>query len=1026
MTEPLDLEDVATKVTAKQDRKYWRTLQELADGEGFQSLLEREFPRMASVWTDGVTRRRFLQIMGASLALGGLAACSPLDMKKIVPYVKQPEGMVLGMPMYFASAMPLSGFGKGVLVASYEGRPTKIEGNIDSAASLGATDAFMQASTLVLYDPDRAQAIRNGTRIRPYEAFSTTLRSALELQKAAGGSGLRILTETVTSPTLVSQLQGILKAYPQAKWVQYEPALTSIELAGTQLAFGAALQPVYSFDKAKIIVSLDSNFMGEGPGDLAYSKAFAKGRKPDANMNRLYAATPMPTVTSAIADNRLPIRASDIEPLARIIASRVGVAGVSAPSAVPQGLRQSWVDAVVTDLQANKGASIVIAGNGQPPIVHALAAAINDALGNTGKTVAYIDPVQANPTDMLADLRDLVADMNAGKVSVLLILGGNPAYDAPIDIPFGQALANVNLSAHVSLYNDETSALCKWMIPEAHFLESWGDVRAFDGSASIIQPLIAPLYGGKSYIEILNNFSDDPTVSGYDTVRAYWKGQANAADFETWWRKAVYQGVVPDTASKPKPVTLRPNFTSGAAPSTPQPGIEIVFRLDPSVYDGRFANAGWLQELPRPIHKLTWDNAAQMSPATAQRLGINVPGLSAGPQDRPSEALTSGQTTTQTVTLTYKGNQVTAPVMIVPGHADNAVTVNLGYGRTQAGNVGNNVGFSAYALRTSDAPWFGGGLQVAVQPGSSYPLAMTQVSYALVGRDYLVRSATLEEYKKDPEFARLAHEAPAVPADVGKELESGLPSMYPPFLYDDYKWGMSIDMTVCIGCNICSLACQAENNIPVVGKEEVHRGRVMHWLLIDQYYKGEAENPETYYQPRPCMQCELAPCEPVCPVAATVHSSEGLNDMVYNRCVGTRYCSNNCPYKVRRFNYLQHTNYWPTSEIPQLKLLMNPQVTVRTRGVMEKCTYCVQRIKAARIEAEKAGRKIRDGDVLTACQAACPTNAIVFGDLNDPNSQVSKLKEQPTDYALLAELNTRPRTTFLAAIRNPSLQDKNA
>ncbi len=1024
MTEPLDLEDVGTKLNGKQDRKYWRTLQELADGEGFQSLLDREFPRLASVWTDGVTRRRFLQIMGASLALGGLAACSPQDFKKIVPYVKQPEGMVLGLPMFFASAMPVSGFGKGVLVASYEGRPTKIEGNIDHPASVGATDAYMQAATLGLYDPDRAQAVTNGTRIRPYEAFSTALRSALELQKAAGGAGLRILTETVTSPTMVSQMQGILKAYPQAKWVQYEPALTSMELAGTQLAFGSAFQPVYSFDKAKVIVSLDANFMGEGPADLTYSKQFAKGRQPGPNMNRLFAATSMPTVTSAIADNRLPIRASDIEALARIIAGRVGVAGVAAPTAPPQALRQSWVDAVVADLQANQGSSLVVAGSSQPPIVQALAAAINDKLGNTGKTVNYIDPVQANPSDMLADLRDLTADMQAGKVSVLLILGGNPVYDAPNDIPFGQALASVNFSAHISLYNDETSQVCKWQIPQAHFLEAWGDVRAFDGTATIIQPLIAPLYGGKSYVEVLNNFADDPTVSGYDTVRNYWKGQANAPDFDTWWRKAVYQGVVPNTASKPKPVALRANFAS-AAPSAPQPGTEIVFRLDPAVYDGRFANNGWLQELPRPIHRLTWDNAAMMSPATAQRFGINVPGLSAGPADRPSEAITSGQTTTEMVTLTYKGNQVTAPVMIVPGHADNSITVNLGYGRTQAGNVGNGVGFDAYRLRTAAAPWFDGGLEVA-RTGQTYPLAMTQVTYALVGREQLVRSGTLEEYLKDPGFAKMGHEAPVVPADVGKELAEGLPSMYPPYLYDGYKWGMSIDMTVCIGCNVCSIACQAENNIPVVGKTEVHRGRVMHWLLIDQYYEGDPANPDTYYQPRPCMQCEMAPCEPVCPVAATVHSSEGLNDMVYNRCVGTRYCSNNCPYKVRRFNYLQHTNYWPTSEIPQLKLLMNPQVTVRTRGVMEKCTYCVQRIKAARIEAEKEGRVIKDGEVLTACQAACPTNAIVFGDLNDPNSQVSKLKAQPTDYALLGELNTRPRTTFLAAIRNPSPQDKNA
>jgi molybdopterin-containing oxidoreductase family iron-sulfur binding subunit len=955
--------------------------------------------------------------MGASLALAGLTGCgraAPQD-KKIVPYVNQPEQIVPGRPLFFATAFPMGGIGTGVLVESHEGRPTKIEGNPNHPASLGATDAFAQASILTLYDPDRSQVVRNAGRISTWSAFLTAVNDDLEAERVVGGGGLRILTETITSPALANQLRQLLARFPSAKWHQYEPVNRDNAHAGDRLAFGTDVNTIYRFENAEVILSLDADFLFSGPANVRYARDFAGKRRVGQGkigMNRLYAIEATPSVTGSMADHRIALRPSEIPNFAAAIAAKIGLAVQSTPD--PQ--RSPWIDALVRDLQKHRGVSVVVAGDRQPPGVHGLAHAMNQALDNVGKTVIYTDPIEANPVDQMASLRELVKDMESGAVRILLMLGGNPVYTAPVDLGFAEQLAKVPLRVHSGLYEDETSAYCHWHIPETHYLESWSDIRAYDGTATILQPLIAPLYSGKSSHEVLAAMLGRPGETAYDIVRNYWKGQKIAGDFEIGWRKAVHDGVVAGTNFPPKAVKLKApassdwlgSSTSASETRQPKPetrnaqetgnSLEISFQPDPTLFDGRFANNGWLQELPKPLTKLTWDNAALVSPITAQRLGLSYQiGARGGEHGRVFADL---------VELRYEGRSLRAPAWIVPGHADEYVTLHLGYGRTHAGKVGNGTGFNAYGIRTASAPSYGTGAEIR-KLGTQYTLACTQFHHSMEGRD-LVRAATLEEYRKRPDFAQGEHH---------HESEG---SLYPGFKYEGYAWGMAIDVNACIGCNACVVACQAENNIAVVGKTEVTRGRELHWLRIDRYYKGSPENPETYHQPVPCMHCENAPCELVCPVGATSHSHEGLNDMVYNRCVGTRYCSNNCPYKVRRFNFFQYADF----ETPSLKPLRNPDVTVRSRGVMEKCTYCVQRINVAKIEAEKENRPVRDGEIVTACQAACPTEAIFFGDINNRDSVVAKAKADSLNYGLLTELNTKPRTTYLAKLKNPNPEIK--
>jgi len=989
----LDLATVKAQIEETTGPEYWRSLEELAGSEEFQEMLHREFPKGASEWLDDFSRRGFLKTMGASLALAGLTGCTRMPITEIVPYVRQPENVVPGRPMFYATAFTLGGYASPILVESHLFRPTKVEGNPQHPASLGGTDVYAQASILDLYDPDRAQNVTYLGDIRSFNEFLEAVRGPLNVQKSIAGSGVRILTQTVSSPTLASQIRTYLDANPQAKWHVYEPISRDNVVEGAKLAFGEPVETRYDLSKADVIVSLDADFLYAGfPGSARYTRDFAARRNPDANMNRLYVAESTPTSTGMKADHRIPVRASDIEGFARALAAITGtdygIAG--GKNEIGRSLLAIW-----QDLQAHKGSSAIIVGDHQPPAVHALAHTLNQMLGNVGKTVFYTEPVDANPANRNESLHSLVEDMRAGKVDLLLILGGNPAYDAPAELEFASALKSnaVSLKVFLGTHRNETAELCQWHVPEAHYLESWSDARAYDGTISIIQPLIEPLYGGKSAHEIIAILAGQSGVTGHDLVQGYWQKQHTGADFDAFWRKSLHDGWIAGTTYMPKTVALKAT-SFPASQSASGANYEINFRRDPSIYDGRFSNNGWLQELPKPLTKLTWDNPIMIGPAMADRLKLNFKDVAE---------------------LEFNGKKAKGAVWIQAGHPDNSITVFFGYGRTRAGRVGTGTGFDVYPLRTSQAPWFANGAQLRAT-GDTYQLASTQGYQTMEtpngSERSLVQERSLEEYKKEPNFAKEGEP----PADL---------TLYKPYDYskdkEEYSWGMAIDLNACVGCNNCIVACQSENNIAVVGKEQTLRGRHMHWLRVDAYYNGPRENPKGFFQPVPCMQCEDAPCELVCPVQATIHSSEGLNDMVYNRCVGTRYCSNNCPYKVRRFNFLLFQDW----ETPQFKLMRNPDVTVRSRGVMEKCTYCVQRISEKRIDAETAsvrdGKDIRIGDDLqTACQQSCPANAIVFGNLNDPNSQVNKWKAQARNYSLLGELNTRPRTTYLAEVRNPN------
>jgi molybdopterin-containing oxidoreductase family iron-sulfur binding subunit len=1004
MTTPIDIQAVRARLAQPGAPQVWSSLEAVAETPEFKNYLHREFPSNASEWLDPVGRRSFLKLMSASMALAGVTACTVQPTELIVPYVRQPEEEIPGKPLFYATAMTLGGVAQGLLVESHEGRPTKIEGNPDHPVSQGATDLFAQGSVLTLYDPDRSQAITQLGEFRPWNAVIAAVRGGLSAQSGSKGAGIRILTETVNSPTLAAQIQHVLALQPNAKWIQWEPMPRDNARAGSRAAFGQHLEPLYDLTRADVILSLDADFLAsEGAATLRYSRQFASRRRVEEsadNLNRLYVVESNYSVTGGRADNRLPIKSSQVEPFARAVAAQVGVAGVTATA--PAG-SEAFVEAVAKDLVAHRGRVAVMAGDAQPPAVHVLAHAMNAALGGA---VSYLPTPELVPTEQLAALRELVDDINGGRVQMLVIIGeSNPVFSAPADLKFAEAMSKVALRVHSGLFFDETATLSHWHVPAAHYLEAWSDARTIDGTVSIVQPLIQPLYGGKSAHEMIATMSDKPERQGYDVVREYWQSasaafgrsgatgspapaaaaspaSSAAPEFERAWRKWLHDGFIAGSAFAPVTVAVAAGAATRPTAAQAADGVEVNFRRDPTIYDGRFANNGWLQELPKPMTKLTWDNAAHVAPATAAALHLE-----------------SGDM----IEVEHEGRKLTVPVWIVPGHAQDSITIPVGYGRERAGRLGNDTGFNAYALRGSTSPWFGAAK--ITRTGDDYNLVGTQDHWSIEGRN-IVRSATLERFKEKPTFV--------------KEMEHGVLdkriSLYADKEYRGDQWGMAIDMNACTGCMACVIACVAENNIPVVGKAQVGKNREMHWLRIDRYFSGNLDTPDTYFQPMPCQQCENAPCEVVCPVSATVHSDEGLNDMVYNRCVGTRYCSNNCPWKVRRFNFLLFQD-WNT---PQFKLQRNPDVTVRSRGVMEKCTYCVQRINAARIQAKREDRPIRDGDIVTACQAVCPTEAIVFGNINDPNSKVARLKSSPRNYTMLEDLNTRPRTTYLAAVRNPN------
>jgi len=1006
----LDLEEVRERLRANRGPEFWRSLDELAATPEFEDLLHREFPRHASEWTDGVSRRGFLQLASASLALAGLTGCTRQAQEEIVPYVRQPEQIIPGKPLYFATALTLGGYALGVLAESHQGRPTKIEGNPDHPASLGATDVFAQASVLTLYDPERSQSILNAGRTGTWGGFVGEIGASLRALQALGGQGLRILTGTVTSPTLTAQIQELLRQFPQARWHRWEPAGRHQSFTAAARAFGRHLETRYDFTKARVILTLGADVLCEGPGGVRYAREFAQGRRVRANhkeMSRVYAVESVPATASTVADHRLQLPPAQVEAFTLALAQALGAAPAGGGQALTDPTARKWIQEVARDLNANRGASLVVADEYASPAAQVLVHAINQALGNEGSTVYHLEPLEADPVDQVSSIAELVRDMNAGQVELLLMLDGvNPVYTAPADLPFAEGLQKVPLRVHHGLYQDETSEFCQWHIPAAHELESWGDARSFDGTVSLIQPLIDPLYGGKSAHEVLGAFSNQPDATGYDIVRQYWGTRlaAGAGGFETAWRQSLHAGLIPATTAARTTAAVDGGAVAQAAGevlaavSRAQPGqITLLLRPDPTVWDGRFASNAWLQELPKPIVKLTWDNALMLAPKTAERLKVSFH---------------------ETVEVSAGGRKLEAAVWILPGMAEDTALLTLGYGRKRAGN-GTGRGFNAYALRASNALWTAPGAQIRPL-GGRYTLACTQNHHMIRGDEvnedelaseqarerHVIRTGTLEEFRRDPDFLRKQREVPEK-------------SMYPEHPYTGHAWGMGIDLNVCTGCSSCVIACQSENNIPVVGKEQVLAGREMHWLRIDRYFAGDLDAPAIHHQPLPCMHCENAPCEVVCPVAATVHSDEGLNDMVYNRCVGTRYCSNNCPYKVRRFNFLRYSD----KDTPVLELVNNPDVTVRMRGVMEKCTYCVQRIEQAKIESKVEHQPIPaagEKRLQTACQQACPTQAIVFGDLNGPEWEVRQWRDEPLNYGLLEELNTRPRTTYLAKLRNPN------
>ncbi len=1082
----LDLDAVQQKLAESQGKTYWRSLEELAQTPAFEEMLHREFPENATEWGDPISRRRFLTLMGASLALAGVAGCSKTPHEKILPYVHQPEEILPSKPLFFASALALGQHVTGVLVESHMGRPTKIEGNPLHPASLGATDVFAQAEILSMYDPDREATVTHLGRTRIWEEAFDLIGAAID-QAGQGAAGVRILTETVVSSSLADQFKRLLesKRFANAKLVIHEPTASTEEAAALKAAFGEDVAPVYNLKPADVVVALDSDFLC-GPGvSLKYANEFGERRrlKPgDAQaksvgdrlyhqMNRLYVIESMISPTGALADHRLALKPTEIEAFVRALASKLGIEGVLDADKLDKK-HAKFLDALVADLTKTwdegtkdfkdarqPGTTVIIPGPYQSAVVHQLAHAINEKLGNLGKTVTFVEPAgilrdvkgQTLAAERTQTLTQLVDDMKAGSVQVLLILGSNPVYTVPKAVGFTEAMEKVPLRVRAGLFADETSALCHWHLPLTHTLEQWGDAASFDGTTALIQPLIAPLYEGKSFLEILAAFGADPALSGYDIVLAFWQkwyeqhkadleDERSKESFELFWKKSLRDGVIAKTAGRPKTPGFKKEILA-KLPGLPRSGeYEVLFRPDSALYDGRYANNGWMQEFPKPLTKITWDNVAHMSPAMAKQLGVTEYSGGRGGEH--------GETYIDQVKIKIDGAEIVIAAWIVPGHAEGSITLTLGYGRTRAGRVSMSdsrkpVGVDVNPLRKTASTWTAQAEKPS-KSGGKHLVACVQAHHLMEGRD-LIRTASFEPEAHEDHFhhhlaihgsgyhGSHAHESEgAHPPEEKPEAREESPqrqplaTILPPMEQKQgyHRWGMVINLGACTGCSACVVACQAENNIPVVGKEQVNRGRVMHWLRIDRYHAVDSAQPdvvETYHQPVPCQQCEKAPCEQVCPVSATVHSDDGLNDMVYNRCVGTRYCSNNCPYKVRRFNFFAYQDWANNS----LRLLRNPDVTVRTRGVMEKCTYCVQRVRSASIEARREGRYVRDGEVVTACQAVCAMGAITFGDLGPkeasrPTSDVGRLRASPLNYTLFDELNTQPRTSYLASIRNPN------
>ncbi len=985
---------------ARTGRRYWRSLDELSDTPQFREFLEREFPSHASEMISPFTRRAFLNLMGASVALAGALTGCRRPEQRILPYARRPEDLVPGVPQRYATSVERGGNAIGILATCFEGRPVKLEGHPQHPVSQGALDMIGQALVLELYDPDRSiRPLEKGLPVAPVAEVIKRQAAALAARlRAADGEGVAFLSGLATSPLLASQRGRLLERFPRASWHVWEPLNEDHVYAGTSSVLGRPLRPAVDFSRADLVLALDADFLGRGVGALADTRAFSARRRTEdsQSLNRLYAVEGAMTLTGMMADHRLRLAPSQVEAftlaLAAELASEHGLWAGQAPAGVlaihrAHRFDARWIAALARDLMAHRGRCAIMVGQGQPASLHALAAALNVELA--GPCVQYRPPVDASHVGAGDSLAALVESMRAGRVRELVILGGNPVFDAPADLDFSGALAGIEASFHLGLEVNETALACDFHLPEAHPLESWGDTRAADGTIALQQPLIEPLYGGTTAAELISMVIDDTPRSGYELLRAHYRGAREEAAFEPDWAEWLREGIIPESAFEPEAVQVDPAAVAAAITGVSSPAppsrtkLELVF-LPSKIHDGRHANNGWLQEVPDPVTKLAWDNAALVSPETARALGLD---------------------NERVVRLSAGEVMVELPVWIQPGMADWVVAAPLGYGRREVGRIGNQVGTDLYPLRRSDTPLFRSGVALSVGRDSR-PLACTQDHWSMEDRD-LVREASAEDYQKDPHLFE----------HMGGHIPEHGPLWQPPLDYAERpQWGMAIDLSTCTGCQACVVACQAENNIPIVGSEQVRNGREMHWLRVDRYYVGEPESPQAVVQPMPCQHCETAPCEQVCPVAATTHSPDGMNEMTYNRCIGTRYCANNCPFKVRRFNFFDYTS--EASDIEKMR--HRPDVTVRMRGVMEKCSFCIQRISRAGIAARKQGRPIAEGEMVTACQQGCPADAIVFGDLLDPESRVRQLKQWPRHYGLLASRNLRPRVTYLGRLRNPN------
>ena len=1029
-------------------RDYWRSLEHLAQSQEIRDWADNEFKGYQPdeiLSGSRSTRRRFLQLMGASMALAGLSlsGCRRWPEEKLAPYTVAPKGRMPGVPEQYATAMEVNGVAQPLLVTSFDGRPIKVEGNPTHpfsqtvAGRQGAATAIAQASVLEMYDPERSRTVVDRTALRSPEdigqardfvAFSNALTSMLA--NSGDGSKLAVLIESTSSPSTARMKDLFLNKFPKSAWYEYEPISRDNEPAGIKLATGQAGRTMLHLDKAAVVVNFDCDFLGGHPAQIRYASDWSTRRRSAdsaGEMSRVYTIESAYTITGASSDVRVPSTPSHLMDMLAALAGALDVPAHGwVGSVMPE--EKQVVSRIMNDVLANRGSAVIVVGSHLPPEAHQLALLVNEKIGALGSTVTlHEDPQAARPSHIqaIAELSDRIKDRN---IDTLLVLGGNPAYSAPADLKFAAALQSVPNTVRLGLHFDETSEACKWHVPRAHYLEAWGDTRAWDGTASVVQPLIEPLFGGKTMDELLALACGAPETTSDQIVRKTFAGLLGDKDSDLAFRQVLDDGLLPGSEYKAITTALKPTAQAPVAPAGAGNGFEVRFLPSASMYDGRFASNGWLQELPDTTTKIVWDNAALISKVDADKLGV---------------------TTGDMVSIRVGTQEMPIAAYVLPGQPIGVIGLPLGYGRGNAGPVGTGVGFNTYELRTLASPFIAAGATVA-RTGESYQLATTQDQYLIdsvgfKGREEfvgdkdqnapIIREASLTEFKADPKLFKRREDG-----SLALQLYD------PPMKFTEpHAWGMAVDMNTCIGCNACVVACQAENNIPIVGKDQAAMGRAMHWIRIDRYFRGSNEtaespaadpNPEIVFQPVMCQHCENAPCEQVCPVAATMHDSEGLNVMVYNRCIGTRYCSNNCPYKVRRFNYLDWQSQDPRHDkfpVPYLKfpdmqqreqvdpikrMVFNPEVTVRMRGVMEKCTYCVQRIHNTTIAKRAAGEEIQDGDILTACQQTCPTQAIVFGNLNDPNARVSQLHRGQRSYALLSELNTRPRTQYLGRIKN--------